>query len=157
LLPLLLPLCESNPLVFLTAEYYLEGEAGVNTVKVMIRAKLDGKYPYLPAVVNGYGRIKPGVALVGGVERKLEGSYYLRFTEGGKRRFGWVGDDAAEALTMARKKEATLKAKAVGVAIMGDQAKPEANRIRLANAIAEYKAEIKELINSSQYWKWHRL
>jgi integrase len=110
----------------------------------MIRAKLDGKYPYVPAVVNGNGRIKPGVALVGGVELKVEGSYYLRFTEDGKRRFGWVGDDAAEAVTMARKKEATLKAKAVGVAIMGDQAKPEANHIRLADAIAEYKAEIKE-------------
>jgi hypothetical protein len=48
----------------------------MNTVKVMIRAKLDGKYPYLPAVVNGNGRIKPGVALIGGVEQKVEGSYY---------------------------------------------------------------------------------
>jgi hypothetical protein len=53
-------------LFFLPAEYYLEGEAGMNTVKVMIRAKLDGKYPYLPAIVNGNGRIKQGVALVGG-------------------------------------------------------------------------------------------
>jgi hypothetical protein len=88
----------------------------VNTVKVMIRAKLDGKYPYLPAVVNGNGRIKPGVARVGGVERKVEGSYYLRFTEGGKRRFVWVGDDAAEAIMAARKMEATLKAKALGLA-----------------------------------------
>ena len=72
--------------LFLTAEYYLEGEASVNTVKVMIRAKLDGKYPYLPVVVNSNGRIKPGVALVGGVEQKAEGSYYLRFTEDGERR-----------------------------------------------------------------------
>jgi hypothetical protein len=90
-------------LFFLTSEYYLEGEAGVHTVKVMIRAKLGGKYPYLPAVVNSNGRIKPGLALVGGVEQKAEGSYYLRFTEDGQRRFGWVGDDAAEAMTAARR------------------------------------------------------
>ena len=89
----------------------------MNTVKVMIRAKLDGKYPYLPVVVNSNGRIKPGVGLVGGVERKVEGSYYVRFTEDGQRRFGWVGDDAGEALTAARKMEATLKAKALGVAV----------------------------------------
>jgi integrase/recombinase XerD len=116
----------------------------MNTVKVMIRAKLNGKYPYVPAVVNSNGRIKPGVALVGGVEQKVEGSYYLRFTEDGQRRYGWVGDDAAEAVRMARKKEATLKAKAAGVAIMGDQAKPGTNRIRMAEAVAEYLVEIKE-------------
>ncbi|MGA3293392.1 MAG: hypothetical protein ABSE45_05325 [Candidatus Acidiferrales bacterium] len=46
----------------------------MNTVKVMIRSKLDGNYPYLPAVVNSNGRIKPGVALIGGVETKVEGS-----------------------------------------------------------------------------------
>jgi hypothetical protein len=31
-------------LVFLTAEYYIEGEAVANTVAVTIRAKLTGKY-----------------------------------------------------------------------------------------------------------------
>jgi len=116
----------------------------VNTVKVMIRAKLDGKYPYLPAVVNGNGRIKPGMALVAGVERKVEGSYYLRFTEDGQRRFGWAGDDAAEAVTMARKKEATLKAKAAGVAVKPYMSEMPSERIKLIDAIAEYKAETKE-------------
>jgi integrase/recombinase XerD len=116
----------------------------VNTVKVMIRAKLDGKYPYLPAAVNSNGRIKPGVGLVGGVEQKVKGSYYLRFTEDGQRRFGWVGDDAAEALTAARKKEATLRAKALGVAVKSFLPETPSERIKLADAIAEYKAETKE-------------
>ncbi len=75
----------------------------MDTVKVMIRAKLDGKYAYLPAVVNSNGRIKAGVALVGGVEQKVGGSYYLRFTEGGNRRWKPVVGDAAEAITAARK------------------------------------------------------
>ena len=116
----------------------------MNTVKVMIRGKLGGKYPFLPAVVNSNGRIKPGVALVGGVEQKVEGSYYLRFTKDGQRRFGWVGDDAAEALTAARKMEATLKAKAAGVAVKSFMHETPSERIKLANAIAEYKAETKE-------------
>jgi hypothetical protein len=33
-------------LLFLSAEYYSEGEAVVNTVTVMIRTRLNGKYPY---------------------------------------------------------------------------------------------------------------
>jgi hypothetical protein len=42
---------------------------------------------------------------------------YLRFTEGGKRRFGWIGDDATEAIMATRKMEATLRAKALGLAV----------------------------------------
>jgi hypothetical protein len=45
----------------------------VNTVTVMIRAKLNGKYPHLPAVWNGEGQLKPNVALVNGKEQKVEG------------------------------------------------------------------------------------
>jgi hypothetical protein len=110
----------------------------------MIRAKVGGKYPYLPAVVNGNGRIKPGVALVGGVERKVQGSYHLRFTEGGYRRWKSVVDDAAEAMTATRRIEATLRAKALGVAVKSSLTETPPPRIKLADAISEYKAETKE-------------
>ncbi|MGA2431076.1 MAG: site-specific integrase [Candidatus Acidiferrum sp.] len=116
----------------------------MNTVKVMIRAKLDGKYPYLPAVIKSNGRVKPGVAMVGGVEQKVEGSYYLRFTEDGERRFVWVGDDAADALTAARKMEATLKATALGLVVKSSLPETRSERIKLADAIAEYKTETQE-------------
>jgi len=33
-------------MLFLLAEYYIEGEGVMNKVTVMIRAKLNGKYPY---------------------------------------------------------------------------------------------------------------
>jgi integrase/recombinase XerD len=113
----------------------------VNTVTVMIRGKLNGKYPYLPAVWNGNGRLKPNVALVNGNEQKVEGQYYLRFTEGGNRRFEMVDGEASGAVVAAQKKEAALKAKAVGIDIVEDS---KAERIKLADAIAAYKAEIKE-------------
>jgi integrase len=76
-----------------------------------------------------------------GNERKVEGQYYLRFTEGGKRRFERVGCDAAMAASAAQKKEAALKAKAAGVTILEDI---KTEQIKLAEAIAAYKAEIKE-------------
>jgi hypothetical protein len=60
-------------LLFLSAQYYSEGEAVVHTVRVMIRAKLNGKYPYLPVVWSGNGRFKPNVAFVNGNEQKVEG------------------------------------------------------------------------------------
>jgi integrase len=113
----------------------------MNTVKVMIRARLNGKYPYLPAVWNGNGRLKPNVALVNGNEQKVKGRYYLRFTQDGRRRFKLVEGDAAMVAAAAQKKEAVLKAKAVGIGVV-EETKGE--RIKLTDAIAEYKAEIKE-------------
>jgi len=59
-------------LFFLSTEYYLEGEAVVNTIVVMIRARLNGNYPFLPAAWNSNGRLKPNVALVNGKEQKVE-------------------------------------------------------------------------------------
>ena len=113
----------------------------MHTVRVMIRTKLNGNHRYLPAVWSGNGRLKPNVALANGIERKVEGQYYLRFTEGGKRRFESVGGDAAMAVAAAQKKAAALKAKAVGVAIVEDS---KTDRIKLVDAIAEYKSEIEE-------------
>jgi len=128
-------------MLFLLAEYYIEGKAVMNTVTVMIRARLSGKYPYLPAVRNGNGRLKPNVALVDGNEQKVRGRYYLRFTEGGKRRFEPVKGDAAAAAAAAQKAELALKAKAVGIGVVEES---KCERIKLADAIADYKAEIKE-------------
>lgn len=113
----------------------------MHTVAVMIRAKLNGKYPYLKAVWNGNGRLKPNVAIVNGSEQRVEGQYYLRFTEDGERQFKLVKGGAAMAAAAAQKKEATLKAKAAGVAVVEET---NGERIKLADAIRGYKAEIKE-------------
>jgi integrase len=128
-------------MLFSFPEYYNEGKAVMNTVTVMIRAKLGGKYPFLPAVWNGNGRLKPNVAFVEGKGQKVEGPYYLRYTAGGKRCFELVKGDASVAAAAAQKKELALKAKAVGIGLV-EETKGE--RIKLADAIAEYKAETKE-------------
>jgi hypothetical protein len=67
-----------------------------------------------------------------------------------------VGDDAAEALAAARKMEATLKAKALGVAVKSSLPETPSNRIKLADAIAEYKAETKEHKSRRTYLNYAR-
>jgi len=130
-------LAKEARLFFPTAEYYLEGEAGVNTVKVMIRAKVDGKYPFLPAVVNSNGRIKRGVALVNGAETIVRGVYYLRYTEEGKRHFARVGTDAAAAAAAAQRKELVLRAQAAGIRT-AEPVSPAVDRILFTEAVEKY-------------------
>lgn len=48
--------CKKAGLLFLFPDYYLEGEAVVNAVTVMIRARLSGKYPLsLAKTLSGCG------------------------------------------------------------------------------------------------------
>lgn len=116
-------------------------------VTILIRSKLsDGTYPYLPAVVNANGKIKPGVALVDGVETQVKGSYYLRFTQGGKRHLVYVGDDAAEARAAAEKKSRELKlsreAKALGIKMHDQPEETPSRGITLADAVTKYFANL---------------
>lgn len=114
-----------------------------NTVKIMIRAKVGSKYPYLAAALSSNGRLKPGVAILGGQEVKVDGTYCLRFTEAGKRRFVPVGTDPTLAAAAAKKQEALLQAWAYGLVASPVEEKTD-SRPTLADAIAAYKAEIKE-------------
>lgn len=110
----------------------------MNKVTVMIRARLNGKYPYLPAIWNGNGQAK--CRFCEGNEQKVEGRYYLRFTQDGRRRFKLVKGDASVAAA-AQKTELALKAKAVGIGLVEEN---KCKRIKLADALAAYKAETKE-------------
>jgi integrase/recombinase XerD len=116
-----------------------------NTVRIMIRAKLDGKYPYLPVVWAANGRLKPGRVILSGKEIEVEGTYHLRYTENRKRTFELVGTDPAEAVLAAKKKAAFLEALSLGIIPSAPtEVKQEPSGLTLAEAIAAYKAEIKE-------------
>jgi hypothetical protein len=52
----------------------------VNTIAVMIRVRLNGNYPFLPAAWNSSGRLKPNVTLVNGKEQKVELISTMGFT-----------------------------------------------------------------------------
>jgi integrase/recombinase XerD len=98
----------------------------------------DGKR-YCPVVTSANGRIKPDYVSVNGVEEKHpEGGYYLSFYEGAKRVRIAVGNDAAMAQNEKLKKEAELKAVALGVKVVSAI---KDDLMRLDTAIATYLNE----------------
>jgi integrase/recombinase XerD len=94
---------------------------------------------YCPVVESKNHRIKPDYVIVNGVEEEHpEGGYYLSFYQGGKRVRVAVGKDAATAQSKKLKKEAALKAIALGVEVVSEA---KEDRKRLDTAIATYLNE----------------
>jgi integrase/recombinase XerD len=121
----------------------------MSKVKLQVRVKVkadDRKYPFVSPAFAPNGKIKLGVAIIRGkalpVERTL--GYYLRYTENGKRQLEPVGTDPAMALNAMRRKEAALKAKSLGIAVVEVPKQVAGARIRLADATAEYLAEVQK-------------
>ena len=110
-------------------------------VNLTKRITVAGKDRYVPVVEAANGRIKSDWVVIDGKEERFpDGTYYIDWTEGGKRRRESVGNGAANALARKLRKEAELKAVAQGIEI-----KPEDNdkRQRINASIAEYLAEVR--------------
>jgi len=121
----------------------------MSRVKLQVRVKVkagDRNYPFVSPAFASNGKIKPGVAVIRGKEVPVERTlgYYLRYTENGKRRLKPVGTDATKALDAMRRTEAALKAKSLGVAVVEEPKQVVTERIRLADAAAEYLDEVQE-------------
>jgi integrase/recombinase XerD len=105
------------------------------------RVRTDAGLRYCPVVLSPNGRIKPDTVLVNGFpERHPEGSYYLEWYEGAKRRRISVGKDAADATARRLRKEAELNAKNNRVPVT-----PESRNGRrlVSAAIANYLEDTK--------------
>jgi integrase/recombinase XerD len=111
-------------------------------VNLTKRVKLSGQHRYCPVVIAGNGRVKPGYVLVDGQEEyHPEGSYYLDWTEAGRRRRIVVGKDAATALNKKLKRETELKAKAQGIALAPEPGAPTGTDLK--QAVADYLEDTK--------------
>jgi integrase/recombinase XerD len=87
-------------------------------VNLTKRVRTDLGLRYCKAVVSANGRIKPDVVEVNGTdERHTEGSYYIEWYEGSKRKRLSVGKDAAQAQARRLRKQAELNAIAQGIEI----------------------------------------
>jgi integrase/recombinase XerD len=105
------------------------------------RVRTDAGIRYCPVVLSANGRITPNTVLVNGIpERHREGSYYLEWYEGTKRRRVSVGKDAADATARRLRKEAELNAKNSGVAVATES---RDGRRLLSAAIADYLEDTK--------------
>lgn len=107
-------------------------------VKVNLTKKIAGDR-YCPVMLADNGRIKPDWVIVDGVsERHVEGSYYIDWTESGKRRRKGVGKSASNALAQKLRKETELEAQAHGIQIVEENTK----RRKLDETSAAYLEEI---------------
>lgn len=113
-----------------------------------IRVRLpDGSRPFLNPVLSGNNKLKPLYAVVDGKpEHHPEGSYFLRHAgHEGKRVWEPVGNEPQLALVAQRKREKAIDAQAAGVQVVDDTpAAPVTKGTSIADAVAEYLAEVKE-------------
>ncbi len=112
-------------------------------VRLKIRVRLpDGSRPYLDPVFSGNNKLKPGYALLdGGPAHFPDGVYHLRYLKGTARVWETVGTDAQLALIAKLKREKSLEARAVGVAVMDDESKAPL-KTYLRESVADYLDEI---------------
>lgn len=97
---------------------------------------------FCPVVIAGNGRVKPGwVSVDGKDEHHPEGSYFIDWTEKGKRKRQSVGKDAAQALNRKLRRETELKAKSQGIALAPEEEQKVSTSLQ--DAVSEYLAEIK--------------
>jgi integrase len=130
---------------FSCSQYLGEEEKPVAKVTIVLRVKLeDGKYPYLPAVMSGNGRLEPMVAEFNGRRKTFtSGTYYLRYLDG-IQRYEAVGRDASVAMQRRIERSSYLESKAAGLSV-AEPTKPVAPTVgpTLAETIERYNAEIR--------------
>lgn len=108
-------------------------------VNLTKRVKMGAVDRYCPVVESGNGRIKPDWVVIDGKEERVAGgSYYLDWTENGKRRRKAVGSNAADANAEREKKQAELTAISRGIAVV-----PDSKRHSLDKAIADFLEDTK--------------
>ena len=115
------------------------------TVTIMLRVKTeDGKYPFLPAVMSGNGRLEPLAAEYKGRKKTFQsGTYYLRYLDG-TNKFESVGPDPSVAMARRIERSSYLDAKSAGLAVSAPVcAVATVVGASLAQTIEKYNAEIR--------------
>jgi integrase len=81
------------------------------TVTLYRRVKTSSSWKHLPASFGANGRVRPGYAVEAGKDVQYPGGgYELRYYAGKKTVFERVGDNAVDAVTKLKRKQATLSA-----------------------------------------------
>jgi integrase len=117
------------------------------SVNLTKRVETGSGLRFCPVVVAGNGRVKPDWVVVDDQdEHHREGSYYIEWRDGAKRRRLSVGKDAATANARKTRKEAELNAVAKGLSLSPDITKVNAadgDKRSLAVAAAVFLEETK--------------
>ncbi|MGB6719047.1 MAG: tyrosine-type recombinase/integrase [Candidatus Acidiferrales bacterium] len=109
----------------------------------------DHHTPQVAVAYHTNGRPKSNAAIIGGKEVPVVcvRNFYVRYSENGKRQIENVGSDPIAAVRAAERKEAELNARKFGImpapAPTPRYTEAPSGRVRLADAIDAYVAEIK--------------
>src|SRR5437879_2915604 len=99
---------------------------------------------YCPALMAGNGRVKADYVLIDNKEeRHPEGSYYIDWSQNGKRIRKSVGKDASRASALQERQEQILKSKNLGIQVVEEPKNGNGHSPLLVNAVANYLEDIK--------------
>jgi integrase/recombinase XerD len=113
-------------------------------VNILKKVKVNGAWKLLPAVVEPNGKLKDKIRIGGNIESHPEGTYYIEWWEGPRRRRQAV-PDRVDVPTLARRKALELAAARAGLEVGSDGANHGAEatqKVRLDVAIQGYLDDI---------------
>jgi hypothetical protein len=114
-------------------------------VNILKKIKLDGAWQLMPAVLEPNGRLKDKVRIGGSIEIHSEGTYYLEWWEGPKRKREAI-PDRARVPDLANRKALVLAAARAGLEVGSDalnRSQEVTQGILLDVAIQDYLDDIK--------------
>jgi integrase/recombinase XerD len=114
-------------------------------VNILKKINVNGAWKLMPAVLESNGKLKDKVRIGGNIETHPEGTYYLEWWEGPKRRREAI-PDRARVPDLANRKALALAAARAGLEIgseAANQGEKAIQRISLDGAIQHYLDDIK--------------
>jgi hypothetical protein len=115
-------------------------------VNILKEIKVDGAWKLMPAVLEPNGRLKDKVRIVGSIEIHSEGTYYIEWWEGPKRKREAISD-RARVPDLANRKALALAAARAGLEVGSDalnRGEKVTQGIPLDLAIQHYLDDIKQ-------------
>jgi integrase len=110
-------------------------------VVLLARVKTDNRYDFLPVAIVKGRPVEPDGAT----------SYYLRFTEQGKRKVVAVGPEIQRAFVAYQNRELNLTRSRMGLSAITELAAPsEPNRTRISHAVATYLQELTDAVQTGE-------
>lgn len=114
-------------------------------VNILKKVNINGAWKLLPAVVEPNGRLKDKIRIGGNIESHPEGTYYIEWWEGPRRKREAI-PDRADVPDLARRKALELAAARAGLGVGSNGAnhgEAATQKTRLDVAIQEYLDDVK--------------
>jgi hypothetical protein len=115
---------------------------GSRSASIWLYVRVGKRWKYCKPVVSKNNKIKPGYAIVAGIEEQHpEALYYVHYRENGKQKWWKMGKDPNTAVMFAYQMETRFKAQRMGIKLQEDSG--EEIPIQMVDSMPGYLAEYK--------------